>query len=155
MKNKSNEELLEEYSKILDTLIHRKVLRTRNNPVADYAEYLVKERMKCKLEPNSKSGYDAVDPKGKKIQIKSRRWNDKRQSRHLGIIRNLNEHKFDYLIAIFFDNEFNVKEAYKMNHNTVVKHAKNNDHQHGHIIILNNKVLKDKNIIDIKNKFQK
>ena len=52
-----------------------------------------------------------MDKKGKKIQVKSGRFSKYRQSRHMGIIRNLEDKKFDYLIAILFDNEFKVIEA--------------------------------------------
>ena len=155
MKNKTNEQLLIDYAKVLDELIERNVLRTRNNPVADYAEYLVQEKMKCSLQPNSKSCYDAIDSIGNRIQIKSRRWNDNRQSKHLGIIRNLHDKKFDQLVVIFFDNGFDVKKAYQMDHKTVVKYAKENEHQHGHILILNNKILLDENIKDITNIFSR
>ncbi|GAI05452.1 unnamed protein product [marine sediment metagenome] len=66
-------ELLRCFANILDELKERKVVRTRNNPVADYAEWLVTQQLGLSLERSSKRGYDAIDQNGKRYQIKSRR----------------------------------------------------------------------------------
>lgn len=87
-------ELLGMYSDIINELRKRGTIRTKNNPVADYAEYLVKRNFGYKLQTNSKAGYDAIDNKGKKFQVKSRRIDDRNKSRQLGIIRNLDNKPF-------------------------------------------------------------
>lgn len=54
-------------------LNQRKIVRTYNSPVGDYAEWLVSEKLGCALEHNSKKGHDTYDPKtGFRYQIKSR-----------------------------------------------------------------------------------
>jgi hypothetical protein len=51
----------------------RKLIRSWNNPVADYAERLVAVRLDLELAPPVAQGYDAVDSSGRRYQIKSRR----------------------------------------------------------------------------------
>ena len=46
-------ELLRCFANILDELKERKVVRTRNNPVADYAEWLVTRQFGLSLERSS------------------------------------------------------------------------------------------------------
>ena len=136
--------LLRDYSKAMDALLEAGIVRTRNNPVGDYAEWVVKEELNLKLEKNSKSGYDATDKKGIRYQIKGRRVTSKNKSRQLGVIRDLNEKKFDFLVAVIFDEQFNVIEAYKIPHKIIKNHSKYSEHQHGHLVHLKGEILKDK-----------
>jgi len=79
-------ELLRCFANILDELKERKVVRTRNNPVADYAEWLVTQQLGLSLERSSKRGYDAIDQNGKRYQIKSRRLDPTNESKLLSVI---------------------------------------------------------------------
>ena len=81
-------------------LKNRGVLRTKNNPVGDYAEWLVSSALNLTLVKNSAAGHDAESSDGKKIQIKSRRITANNRSRQLGVIRNLEKNDFDELIAV-------------------------------------------------------
>ena len=99
-------ELLQLHSAILDDLKQRKVVRTRNNPVGDYTEWLVAKGLGFELAKNSSAGFDATDTKGNKIQIKGRRINSKSNSRQLGAIRNMDAKDFDSLAAVIFDNDY-------------------------------------------------
>jgi hypothetical protein len=74
---------------ILDELRSRKVVRTSNSPVGDYAEWLVARRMGLKLMTSSMAGYDAFDDQGIRYQIKCRRITRKKKAFQLGAIRNL------------------------------------------------------------------
>lgn len=58
------------------------------------------------------------------------------KSRQLSIIRNLDAGQFGYLVCILFDNEFGVKEAYKIPHGAIAKYAQFSKHQNGHILHL-------------------
>ena len=147
-KSLSTSNLLQCFSSILDELKQRGVVRTRNNPTGDYAEWLVATKFKLKLEPNSNAGYDAASSRGKKVrfQIKGRR---AKKSRQLSVIRNLEAKKFDYLIAVFFDDDFAVREAYKIPYKIVKKYAEFNEHQNGHILHLRGDILKDNKVEDI------
>jgi len=153
IKKLKTKELLSLYSNILEELLCRKVVRTANNPVADYAEYLVADKMGLNLANNSNSGYDAIDKDGVRYQIKSRRFNNHRQPRQLGVIRDIEKNNFDFLIAVLFDFNFNVVEAYKIPKDLIVKYARFSNHQRGHILILRGLILLDKEIVKLNRLF--
>ncbi len=153
IKNLNIKDLLALYSNILEELLSRKVVRTANNPVADYAEYLVADKMNLILANNSNSGYDALDEDGIRYQIKSRRFNNHREPRQLGVIRDIEKNNFDFLIAIIFDFNFNVLEAYKIPKSLITEYARFSIHQRGHILTLKGKILSDKRIITLNNLF--
>ena len=134
-------ELLRCFANILDELKERKVVRTRNNPVADYAEWLVTQQLGLSLERSSKRGYDAIDQNGKRYQIKSRRLDPTNESKLLSVIRNLDTNEFDYLVGVLFNRDFTVKEAYKIPHSVIREHARFSEHVNGHILHLQGEVL--------------
>jgi hypothetical protein len=69
----SEKDLLMLHAEIIDELRPRKVVRTRNNPVGDYTEWLVAKALKLELANNSSAGYDGTDENGLRYQIKGRR----------------------------------------------------------------------------------
>lgn len=140
-------QLLHFYSDIMSELRVRKVIRTGNGPVADYAEYIIAELLGLELAGNSTASYDAHHPKTKlKYQIKSRRQTSYSKSRQLGVIRNLETADFDYLIAVIFDEQFKPIEIYQIRKPEIKKYGRFSEHQNGHILILRGKVLEDKNV---------
>ena len=152
MKNKTTVELLKMYSNILTVLNERKVVRTYNSPVGDYAEYLISKSLGLKLEKNSKKGYDAIDEETNiKYQIKSRweRNSVSKGSRKLSVIRNYEDNQFDFLIIVIFDAQFNVKNAYKLPHHIIKKYATHNTHQNGVILHSIGEFTKDSEAEDI------
>jgi len=138
----------------MEELKARHVVRTFNNPVADYCETLVASALGLRLEGNSHKGYDATDPAGTKYQIKGRLIHDSHSLNQLGVIRNLEAHEFDYLIAVLFDPQFSVIEAYKIPHNLVTKYSQYSELQHGNIIRLRGQMLEDPEIAKIGNLLQ-
>jgi len=78
--------LLRHYADLMEELKDRNVIRTFNNPVADYAEWLVAQKLGLKLETNSKTGYDAKDSNNVRFQIKCRRLLPSNKSRQLGVV---------------------------------------------------------------------
>lgn len=148
-KASSSLDLLECFADILDELKKRGVVRSRNNPVADYAEWLVAKKLGLSLERNSRSGYDATTRSGERIQIKSRRLDPSSKSHQLSVIRNLEAREFDYLIGVLFNRDFTVKEAYKIAHGVIAKYARFSEHQNGHILHLRGEILKDPRVEDI------
>jgi len=143
LNNLSEKQLLHQYADILDKLRSCGVVRTRNNPVADYAECLAARALELTLERNSKLGYDAKNTKGERFQIKGRRLDATNQSRQLSVIRNLAAQEFNYLIGVLFDHDFIVMEAYKIPHQFIGKYARYNKHQNGHIFQLKGPILQD------------
>jgi hypothetical protein len=84
-------ELLAQYANIMEELRRRGVIRSSNNPVADYAEYLCEKALSLKRTGKSAKGFDATDSKGRRYQIKGRRLTTHSASRQLGVLRELNE----------------------------------------------------------------
>lgn len=142
-------QLLQYYGQILDELRSRKIVRTSNSPVGDYAEWLVANRLGLTLATNSTSGYDAVDQSGVKYQIKCRRLTQHNSSRQLSAIRNLNNHDFDYLIAVLFNEKYEVKQVVKIPHEIIGKYASFRKHVNAHILILRENILNDPMIEDL------
>ncbi len=152
MKTKNTNELMNLYAEILTELNARNVVRTYNSPVGDYAEWLVAKCMNLHLEKNSQKGYDAIDPKtGMRYQVKSRweRGAASTKSRELNVIRNLDDDQFDCLVAVIFDDQFHVKEAYLIPHDTIATYARYNKHQNGYILIAMGDVLHDPSVKNI------
>jgi hypothetical protein len=133
---KSIAELLAVHSAVIDELRLRKVLRSKNNPVGDYAEWLVAEKLSLTLAHNSVKGYDAIDRQGIKYQIKSRRVTAGNRSSLLGVIRNLDDCDFDFLVAVIFDEAWNVKYAAKIAHSVITEIATFRTHVNGHTMTL-------------------
>lgn len=143
-------ELLSLHSDILAELHSRGVIRTKNNPVGDYAEWLVSEALGMILLSNSSAGADAIDADGMKVQIKARRVTPDNPSRQLSALRNYEAADFDYLIAIIFDETYNVLDGYKIPHEVIRDYARHSNHVNAHIITLKGIILSDLRVIDIK-----
>lgn len=143
--NLEKEDLLQLYGRLMEKLRQCKLIRSSNNPVSDYAEKIVCEKLKLSIQGKSSKGYDAIDEKsGIKYQIKARRVTRHNKSRQLGVIRNIDQKLFDYLIAVIFDESFKPIEIWRIPRETIPKYARYSQHQNGHILILAGKVLEDK-----------
>lgn len=151
--NKKTATLFKFYEEIMEELFKRGVIRTYNNPVADYAEWLSAKKLGLTLETNSRAGFDGKNKKGTKYQIKCRRLTARNVSTQLGVIRKLSAKEFDYLIGILFNSDFTVQAAYLIPHKVIKKYAEYSEHQHGHILYLRSELLKDKEVKNITNKF--
>ena len=141
LKNMDEQRLLELYSELMEELRDRELIRTSNNPVADYAEKIAVEYMGLTRVGKEVRGYDAVDKNKKKYQIKGRRTTRHNGSRQLGVIRNLDEKLFDYLVAVIFNEDFSVNEIWKAPYRFVKDNSRFSKHQNGHILIANTNLL--------------
>ncbi|EMU55648.1 MULTISPECIES: DUF6998 domain-containing protein [Clostridium] len=156
LKDLKTVELVELYASILKELNNRKVVRTFNSPVGDYAEWLFAKVYNLSLESNSNKGYDVIDNKNNiRYQIKSRWFNSVRESRQLNVIRNYEDDQFDYIIAIFFNEKFKVKEVYKIPHKVVGDYGRHSEHQNGYILTVNQRVIMDERVENITTAFHK
>jgi hypothetical protein len=151
LENYTIKNLLKLHSEVINELRHRNVLRTHNNPVGDYTEWLVAKCLKLNLESNSSSGFDALDDKDVRYQIKGRRITPNNKSRQLGVIRNLNQEKFDILVAVIFDAEYEIIEAVLIPQEIIADYAKFSPLQNGHILHLKGPILSDKKVTNINN----
>jgi hypothetical protein len=130
----SNRELLRLHCTLMDTLRHRQVVRSSNNPVADYAESLVAQALGLSLEANSHAGYDATGVDGLRYQIKGRRLTAANGSTQLGALRNLDSAPFDQLAAVIFDAHLDVRYAALIPLATVRQIGKYQSHTHSHTV---------------------
>jgi len=120
LKSLGSLELLRMHAAILGALKEKQILRTTNTPTGDYAEWLVARWMEevgridatgGGLVTNSHKGYDIIDREKMRYQVKGRRLTSQNQSRELGVVRDLNDDNFDYLIAVVFEEDWDVKVA--------------------------------------------
>ena len=103
--------LLRVYETIMQELKASGVLRSNNNPLADFAEFLFAETFDWELTPKSTKGHDAVDKKEIRYEIKARRLSQENGSRQLSAIRDINGHNFDFLAGVLFDPDFSIIRA--------------------------------------------
>ncbi|MFJ2491452.1 DUF6998 domain-containing protein [Pseudomonas iridis] len=148
--NLQTKELLKLHSRVIEELRSRGVLRTMNNPVGDYAEWLVASALGLKLANNSAAGHDAESEDGKKIQIKARRVSTTNKSRQLGVIRNLDKCDFDELVAVIFSESYEVVEAVSIPHSVISEYSAHRSHVNGHVLNLRGKLLSDNRVRDIR-----
>lgn len=149
MAGRTISELLSLHGAVLDELKSRGIVRSKNNPTGDYAEWLVSARLGLALETNSAKGFDATDSQGLRYQIKGRRVTPDNPSTQLGVIRNLDSHDFDFLIAVVFDRDWTVLRAAKIPHSVVSTLATFRPHVNGHVMHLRPTVLDVHGVEDI------
>ena len=147
----STVELMQLNQDTLAELERREVIRTRNNPVSEYTEWLVSTRMGMVLAPASTKGYDAITRDGRKVQIKSRKNNEKNRSTILGIIRDYELNQFDDLIAVIYHPDFSIRYALQIPHELVKEYGRFNQHQNGYVMSITSSVLNDYKVKDVKN----
>lgn len=126
-------DLLQAFAWIIDELRRRGLVRTMNNPVSDYSEWLVSSRLGLQLRGNSRSGYDAERPDGAKYQIKGRRVRGATKIVQLSALRNLRQRPFDYLIAVVFEPGFTVRHAMLIPYDVVVEKSRYQAHTNSHM----------------------
>lgn len=62
----------------------------------------------------SEKSVDAVDGDGVRYQIKGRRLTARNRSRQLGTLRDIDQEPFDVLLAVFFDEDLDVREIWSI-----------------------------------------
>ncbi|MDQ0629417.1 hypothetical protein QFZ44_001993 [Pantoea agglomerans] len=143
-------ELMQLNQDTLAELERREVIRTRNNPVSEYTEWLISTQMGMTLAPASTKGYDAITSTGRKVQIKSRKNTIKSKSMLLGIIRNYELNQFDDLIAVIYHRNFSIRYALLIPHELVKTYGRFNQHQNGYTLNITNAVIRDAQVIDLR-----
>ena len=97
------------------------ISRTEGEPTGDYAEWLVSTKLGLQIVGNKvQSGYDLIDPKsGKTYQVKARRIFLSHQYKIS--LSKYDKYRFDYLIVVLFDENFEVRDAYQFPYKSITK----------------------------------
>jgi hypothetical protein len=142
-------DLLALYASIEDELRRRKITKTANNPVGDYARYLFNKTFGWTLEPNSNAGFSAVDDKGVRYKISSRRTGGDNEPRQLGALRNLNEKPFTFLAGVIFRKNFSVLRAAIVPYDIVLRRSRYSDHVNAWLFHLEDDVWSAPGVRDV------
>lgn len=132
----SSRDLLMLHGRVLDELRARQVVRSSNNPIADYAELLVTRALGLTLLPRSHVGCDARDLQGLRYEIKARRVTTLGASTQLSVLRDLSECHFDFLVGVLFNADCSVKQACRIPHGVISKIARYRRHVNGWVVNL-------------------
>jgi hypothetical protein len=144
----SGRELLTLYKHVLDALREREIIRSSNNPVADYSEFLFCLAFGWTRESNSKAGYDATDGKVR-FQIKGRRPTSHNPSRQLSAIRKLESKPFDFLAGLIFEEDFAVHRAALIPISLISARARKSTHVNGWLFNLDDGVWALEGVKDV------
>jgi hypothetical protein len=148
-KRLSDLELLQGYAGLMGELRSRGILRTANNPVADYTEWLVCRALGLDQQANSNAGYDGVCSEGKRYEIKSRRVTQSNGSVQLSALRNLDAANFDYLVGVIYESDFSIRYGAKVPHRLIAPNSRFSAHSNAHFFHLRPDVLKLPGVEDV------
>lgn len=149
LKDQPAEHLLRLFAATLEELRRRQLVRSGNNPVADYAEKIAAHALGWDLIRKSGAGHDGEDADGGRFQIKSRRVTTHNASRQLSCLRNMDSKPFDYLVGIVFDAEFNIHRACVIPLSVVRTRARFSKHVNGHILHLHDELWSIPGVRDV------
>ena len=145
-------ELLGRWASIMTDMNSRGIVRSDNNPIGDYCEFLVAAHYGVTPEGNSTAGYDVQTPDGELIQVKGRRLRrDGRKPPHFGAVRNLDDldrPPFDHLIGLLLNRDFGVAEAWKIPIERVRHHATYRPHTNSWALPTINQAMRDDPLIE-------
>ena len=144
-----NHQILGLFADILEELGRRGVTRSKNNPVADYAEHLACRAFSLAPAEKSTKGYDATDSTGKKYEIKSRRKSVRSNPTRFSAIRDLQNRHFDLLVAVLFSQDFTVMRAALIPYDAVLKLAFRQEHVNGWILPIRDSLWSADGVVDV------
>lgn len=142
-------ELFALFSNIMAELRQRNFVRSSNNPVADYAEFLVARGLGLTLVDPSTTGYDAKDSQGQRYEIKARRVTKQNPSRQLSAIRGLDKQHFDFLAGVLFNEDFTVARACLIPFAAIGEESTHRKHVNAHIMHLRDSLWMRPDVRDI------
>jgi hypothetical protein len=144
-----NHEILSLFADIIEELGRRGLTRSKNNPVADYAEHLVCKAFSLTSAEKSTKGYDATDSTGKKYEIKSRRKSPRSNPTRFSAIRDLQHRHFDFLVAVLFSQDFTVMRAALITYDRVLGLTFRQEHVNGWILPIRDSVWSADGVVDV------
>ena len=144
-----DKQLLGAYCSLMAELKDRGIVRSSNNPVADYTETLVSRALGLSLEAQSQGGYDARGADGSRYQIKGRRLTAHNKSTQLSALRNLAQRPFDTLAAVAYSQDLSVLYGALIPVEVVMELSRFSAHSNSHIFMFRRNVLEDSRVTDI------
>jgi len=142
-------ELLQTYCDVMDELRLREIVRSSNNPVADYSELLFCRAFSWTRQGGSNLGFDAVCSKSARYQIKGRRLTPSNRSTQLSFIRRLPDKQFDFLAGVLFHNGFVIKRGALIPHAIVEARARFSEHAKAWLFELKDEVWTEPGVVDV------
>jgi hypothetical protein len=131
-------------------LRRRGIVRTENNPIGDFAEYLFCRAFSWKpVDSNAEKEIDAIGPDQTRYQIKARRLAGNAGDRQLSALRKLPEKRFDKLAAVLFDPRFGIARAAIIPHALVLANATLQGHTNSWRFILRDDVWSWRGVDDV------
>jgi len=126
-------DLLGRYGAILQELQDRGVVRTRNAPLGDYAEYLAAQVYGGELAANSVKSYDLLAADGRRVQVKARTVGpDTRAGAVFSVFRSFD---FDIAVLITFDSAtYALRRAREVPAADIEPAGRHSDHVNGRLI---------------------
>ncbi len=83
----------------------------------EVGEVLACKKLGLKLVVDPRTmGFDAIDKKGLRVQIKSRRSESEGLPRDVGRLSSFSKHRFDYAVLVLLDNKYRVCEIWRANY---------------------------------------
>lgn len=149
LQSASADALLRLFGDVLEELRRRKLVRSNNNPVADFSEQIAAECLGLKLESPCGAGHDGMDNAGSRFQVKGRRLTAHNKSRQLSFIRDIDSKPFDFLVGILFDAEFHVLRACVVPFEVVRRRCTFSKKVKAHRLILRDDVWDEDGVQDI------
>jgi hypothetical protein len=144
-----NQELLQAYAAILRELRERRVLRSSNNPVADYTEWLVCSKLNLSLATKSTKGYDATSEDGTRYEIKARRLTPESNATQFSAIRKLAERHFHHLIGVVYEPDFSIRYAAQVPYDLIALNSRFSTHSNAHLFSLTPRILELHGVVNI------
>lgn len=141
--------LLRLFEATLEELRRRELVRSSNNPVADFTEKVAAHALGLRLIGKSGAGHDGEDAVGGRYQIKGRRVTPHNDSRQLSFMRNLAAKPFDYLVGVIFDEDFRVHRACVVPFDIVHARAGFSAHVNAHRLLLRDEVWQVAGVRDV------
>jgi hypothetical protein len=130
-------------------LRRRGIIRTENNPIGDFAEYVFCRAFSWKLVGNSEKEVDAIGPDRTRYQIKARRLAGNAGDRQLSALRKLPDKGFDKLAAVLFDVRFGIARAAIIPHALVLANATRQGHTNSWRFMLRDEVWSWRGVEDV------
>src|SRR3990172_22827 len=142
--------LLQLTGEVIDELRLRGIARTGNNPLADYTEWLIAKTLHLELADASVQGYDATNKRTNiRYEIKGRRITPRNKSLQVSAIRNIDGRHFDFLIAVIYDQHFDILRAFEIPYEVVRRLGRHSDHTNSLILYARDTLLGQDGVKDI------